>query len=543
MNRALVSLAALGLCGCPPHEQTTWYSEGASLELAWEGVSVLDPKLDDEPELRLEAHLVDAPEGQACELGVEARHQDGRSYAWSPGSVLAAGEREILRWSGLDAEGSAFDPGSVLLVVTAICDGGARAAAALEGRIVRVGVVSVDFVEQPQDGGFVPLAYHKLDLVTPGITELDGLVPEYRAYPGDAAIADLDDEAGQPRPEVSAWTDPDQPPWGDGSPDASAHSLPAAYVAGARARLQVTTGSHAVSQHSGAALPAFGTLLTDADDPPTLRLVGEDLDALDGDMAYAPGGQLVFDTEPLPDTLGRHALSFEWQVQVLGPDGWELMRGSQTTSHEILITAGEPVLRDGTQLGFAPGVAWIGVLADLEDAVTGLAPEVAPVLDGVREHLHHDDWLIYNPSDAAYTSYSGSYIYWNYMWVDLAEWLDRDQGIELYCHSMSCLLSTLAGHWGINAPQQVLGVGFDTNLARAAGTDSWGRWSFNSHSVVSPDGGATIWDASIDLDGDDDPYNEPVDPVSPMGMDGEEYLWRLSYDEIGIVNHGLCYFE
>ena len=52
-----------------------------------------------------------------------------------------------------------------------------------------------------------------------------------------------------------------------------------------------------------------------------------------------------------------------------------------------------------------------------------------------------------------------------------------------------------------------------------------------------------LWDASIDLDGDDDPYNEPVEAVSPMGMDGEEYLWRLSYDEIGIVNSGLCYFH
>jgi hypothetical protein len=541
--RHLLPFCALLLTACPPQEQTTWYSEGATLELAWQGVSVMDPKLDDEPELHWEAHLAEAPDGQACAITTEARHQDGRSHAWDPGLSMTAGERELLRWDGLDSEGLAFDPGLVQLIVTAACDGGASAAAALEGRIVRVGVVTVDFVEQPEDGGFVPLAYHKLDLLTPGLTELDGLVPEYRGHPGDAALADLDDEAGQPWEPLSPWADPDVPPWGDGVPDASAHSLPAAYAAGSRARVQISLGSDAISQHSGAVLPAFGTLLTEADDPPTLRLVGEDLDAVDPDTPYAPGGQLSFDTEPLPGTLGRHTLRLEWQVQVLGPDGWELIPGSQTTSHEIWVTAGVPALRDGTDLGFAPGVAWIGVLADLEAALTGLEPEVAPVLDGVREHLHHDDWLIYNPSDAAYTSYSGSYIYWNYIWVDLADWLDREDGIELYCHSVSCLLSTLSGHWGVHAPQQVLGVGFNTNLARAAGTDSWGRYGFNSHSVVSPDDGTTIWDASIDLDGDDDPYNEPVEPVSPMGMDGEEYLWRLTYDDIGIVNSGLCYFE
>ena len=541
--RRLVPITALLLCACPPQEQTTWYSEGATLELAWRGVSVLDPKLDDEPELRMEIHLAEAPEGQRCALAVEALHQDGRSHSWDPGSSLLAGERETLSWAGLDSEGLAFDPGLVQLIVTAACDGGASAAAALEARVVRVGVVAVDFVEQPEDGGLVPLAFHKLDLLTPGLTELDGLVPEHRAHPGDEALADLDDPSGQPWEAPSPWTDPDLPPWGAGGPDASAHNLPAAYAAGARARVQVTAGTDAVSQHSGAVLPAFGVLLTEVDDPPTLRLVGEDLDAVDPDTPYAPGAQQSFDTEPLPTTLGRHELRLEWQWQVLGPDGWALLPGSQTTRHELWITAGEPALRDGTALGFAPDAAWIGVLADLEAAMTGLDPSVAPVLDGVREHLHHDDWLIYNPGDAAYTSYSGSYIYWNHIWVDLSDWLDRGDGIELYCHSMSCLLSTLAGHWGVHAPQQVLGVGFTTNLARAAGTEGWYRYGFNSHSVVSPDDGATIWDASVDLDGDDDPYNEPVDPVSPMGMDGEEYLWRLSYDDIGIVNSGLCYFH
>ena len=535
-------LACVLLLGCGPDEQTTWYSEAASLELAWVGGSVLDPKLEGEPELQLELHLAQAPEGQVCAVELEVQ-QPGRYELLDAGLSLQVGERATLAWAGRDADGVTYDPGLVSLLAVAHCDGGAVAHAAAEAFVLRLGVVEVDFTEQPDDGGLVPLAFHKLDLLTFGLTELDGLVPEYRGYPGDSALADLDGDDGLPRQVPAPWTDPDIPPWGDGVPDASTHSLPTAYTVGSRARLEVVAGSEAVSQHSGALLPALGHLVTEADAPPSLRLRAQGLEPVDPAAPYAPGATVGFDSEPLPATLGRHQLELEWSFEALGAQGWEPIPGWQTTRHELWITAGPPALRDGSDLGFAPGVAWIGVLAELEDQLTGVDPGAATVLDVVRDAVHDDPWLIYNPSDAAYTSYSGSYIYWSYIWIDLASWLDRDDGIELYCHSMSCLLSTLVGHWGVSAPQQVLGVGFQTNLVRAAGTDSWGHWTFNSHSVVSPDDGATIWDASIDVDGDEDPYSEPVEPVSPMGMDGDEYLWRLSHDDIGIVNSGLCYFH
>ncbi len=536
-------LPLLLLSACQPDEQITYFQELVELDLAWMGPAVLDPKLSGDPALGLELSVAVAPEGEACDLQLSATHRDGRVCAWVHADPIVQGDTLTVSWDGRDAEGLAFDPGVVQLVATVACEGGARASAALRGWIVRLGVVEVDLDEQPDDGGFVPLAFHKLDLVTPGVTELDGLVPEWRSYPGDSALADLDDVFGEPRVAPEPWGDPDVPPWGAGSLDDSSHALPAAYAAGVRARLGVRVGSDAVSQYSGAVISPLGVLVTAEDAPPVLRLRADGLDAEDSDAAYAVGGTYAFDSAALPSTLGRQQLDARWTFQALGDDGWEDLAGWQDTTHEVWTTAGASALRDGTNLGFAPAVSWIGVLADLEESMTGLDADDAQVLDAVREYLHHDDWLIYNPSDSAYTSYSGSYIYWNYIWVDLGEWLDRDDGIELYCHSVSCMLSTLAGHWGVNAPQQVLGVGFTTNLARAAGTEGWARYGFNSHSVVSPDDGATIWDASVDLDGDDDPYNEPVEPVSPMGMDGEEYLWRLTYDDIGIVNSGLCYFE
>jgi hypothetical protein len=29
----------------------------------------------------------------------------------------------------------------------------------------------------------------------------------------------------------------------------------------------------------------------------------------------------------------------------------------------------------------------------------------------------------------------------------------------------------------------------------------------------------------------------------PVAMDGDEYRWRLTYDDIEIINQGLCYIE
>ena len=173
--------------------------------------------------------------------------------------------------------------------------------------------------------------------------------------------------------------------------------------------------------------------------------------------------------------------------------------------------------------------------------MANLPPDAAPVLDAMRDWIHLGPYVLYNPSDSAYSGYDGSYIYWEYIWSDLTGWLDRDNGIDLYCHSVSCLLSVLVGQWGIEAPQQVLGVGFHTNLLRAADTTTWGTWTFNSHSVVSPDDGATIWDASVAMDGDDDPSALPTTELAPKGLTQEMYLQRLTDDPIGIVNTGLCY--
>jgi hypothetical protein len=273
-----------------------------------------------------------------------------------------------------------------------------------------------------------------------------------------------------------------------------------------------------------------------------MRLVADGWEGLDLPRDFQPGDLRAFEGPVLASTMGREDLEIEWHFEYQDTDSleWVAIPGSQTTTHRIYRIAGEPVLVDGSSEGGNPGVPWIGVLEDTLPAVDGIEADPAAVLDALRTHLYDSPYIVYDPGDSAYSAYDGSYIYWDSIDSNISGWLDRSKGINLYCHSMSCLLSTLAGNLGVAAEQLVLGVGFRTNLTRAAGTEDWLRWNFNSHSVVSPDGGDTIWDASIDLDGDGDPWNTPAEATSPMGMDGDLYLELLSPDSISIVNQGYC---
>ena len=271
---------------------------------------------------------------------------------------------------------------------------------------------------------------------------------------------------------------------------------------------------------------------------PSVRLVSnEALVTLDSPVEIALG--------EAAGTMGKHILTIDWRFESVGEDGsWHPVPGMFETHHAYYVLAGEPALLDGSELGASPAVPWIGVLEDTAELFEGVPATIEDTLDTLRDYLFYHDYLLYDPGSGTYSDFEGAYMYWDSITAEVSSFLDRREGLSLYCHSMSCMLSALAGNHGVRAEQIVLGVNFTTNLTRAAGSDNWRAWSFNSHSVVTPDDGETIWDASIALDGDDEPDDDDsIEEVMPRGMPGEEYMWRLSYDDIGIINQGLCYIE
>ena len=437
-------------------------------------------------------------------------------------------EARSFSFDGLDDEGLAFDPGRIDLVATVDCGELGVARNLQDVAVVRLGAVAMDF------GGpdSVPLAYHAVGFGQPGITELEG-IPEYRngrAFSHE--LGDLDDDAGEPRTPPEPWLDPDVPPWGADSPG-KRHNLPTGQVYGTRPQVTVSFGAEAVSQVTGLALTAGGA------EPPTVLVGGPELEGL---QTWAPGETRTWTlSTAAPMVLGYDTFELDLEYYALVDDEPVLI-GTETTTHPRYTLADQPWVPDGAWLDASPDVAWIGVLDEVNEAVAGLpADDHFAVMDALRDQLHEDPYLVYDPSDSAYSSYDGSYITWDYTWVEMSDWLARSNGVDLYCHSLACVLSSEANHLGLPAEYVTLAYNFQTHLTRAAGSEDWQRWSFNSHGVVTVDGGGHIWDAAVDYDGDEDPDREPVTAVSAKGTPFDEYLLLLTGDDISQVNGGTCF--
>lgn len=436
--------------------------------------------------------------------------------AWAAGgATLEPGASFSVGFDGR-VEGVALPPMRLELVARSDCGDGWRGSGAVPLAVVRLAPAAVDLgAVDPADE--VPLAFHRADLATAAEAPIFGA--EYALGAGGAA-----DGAAT----VAPWEDPAVPPWAaSGDPLAVARNVPAGLVAGAAPAVAVEPAR--VWAGGGAAVPTGVAV----------RLVSP----VAGDWAAAPAGAVG---AALPPTAGQSVLALEWAWEACIDAGGGCtpapVPGTRETAHTVFRLIGPSTLRDGTAEGFASARPWVGALAATAASVEGAdSPEA--VMTALQQHLFTDPYLIYDPNASVYSDFEGPYIYWDSITSDLSGWLDRRAGVRLYCHSMSCLLSTLGNTWGADARQVVLGVNFRTKLVRSAGTTGWTTWGFNSHSVATIGDGALLWDAAVEMDGDAAPDEEPITPMAPAALPYAEYLYRLTDDPIGTVNEGRCFVQ
>lgn len=539
--RSLLCLAALSAgCGGPVAD---WYTDQP---WEWRSLTVqvdpaFDPKLEGDPELQIRI-VSEALLPESCQVGVTLTAADGQQAEIARIAAPSGPEGAEITWDGM-LNGAVADPGPVQVAAELACAQRLAGFGEASTYVLRLGPGSLDF----RGEGKVPLAWHKRDLVTKGLSVAPHDLAEWRQ---SGAPLQLDAPDGLPYVSPPSWDDPNVPPWGHGEPaKVDVLNLPVAYAAGSPFTVHFTAGERAVSARTGQAVDARGPLAT-RESLPIVRVIGEGLSPVD-EPEWSPGQAVAFDSTAdtaLPFQMGLHEIDLTWRFQALVDGEWIDVPGHATSSHAVYVLAGQTAVLDGTEYGASPAASWVGVLEDLRPAVQGLAPDdPASILDALRDHLYGNAWFVYNPSDSSYSSFSGRYIYWSRIWTDMSDFLDRRSGMNLYCHSVACLLSSQANHLGIEAEYVTIvnqqhpesGRTFRTWLTRAAGSSRWRQWTFNSHGVVGLND--HIWDAAVDIDSDEAPGSEPVVATSPKGLPIQDYFDLLTANDMIVVNGGRCH--
>ena len=295
---------------------------------------------------------------------------------------------------------------------------------------MRLGIQSIDFhaADEEDDETHVPLAFHKRSIFETEVSPV-GDRPEYLQGESGILGADLDEDDGMPRAVVPTWADPDVPPWADGEVDR--HNVPTGYVAGEEVAVTVTLGEFAVSEARSIRVDALGPT---PDEAPAVHLL------LDGervsDDPVTPGETVVVMLDAASSTMGKETRILTWSFEAETDGAWHTLSGAIETTHTIYTLAGPPALLDGTDVGKAPAIPWIGVLEDTSEIMEGVDATDHDVLDALRDYLFEHDYIVYDPSVGDYTDFDGPYIYWDTITAQISAFLDRRSGLSLYCHSM-----------------------------------------------------------------------------------------------------------
>lgn len=485
----------------------------ADLDSDADGTAGTDPPAP-EPAVRLDAPPAFDPIGGSPMLvsawGEEARGSLHVEVTDAGGQVLAAADGDQhgvdLAWDGRTGDGAWATPGAYTVTATLTGEDGELVASATTA-LVRVGIVSVS--AEDDDGATatrIPLYWHRAQVLQDEAAAL-------------GAIAALDDSDGAPL-AFARFTDPGAPPT-DGAVEPvaySADSRPILVLMPGTATVLGATGLHAADVHlrvdgwtvlSGNPIRDGAAITLQRDDTiddgvgfaeETLSLVYE-ATAADGSTRWVAGQELPFTAYAL-----------------LGPDTF---------------VTDEP--------RYAP---WVAAVDPLARAIAGTPAEHDAVVNAIVDWVYTDLGLTYDTAygASAYTSYARDD--WERAVFDFTSFLDRRYGSVVNCSDCASILGGYANMMGASLGYAIILQGFDLNYLLAIGGDDFtrcpfgsGRCSFNYHAVTTDDGYGTIWDATLALDGDDDPAAAPNTFMPVHAVPGDEYLFRLTTDGTAYYDH------
>jgi len=249
------------------------------------------------------------------------------------------------------------------------------------------------------------------------------------------------------------------------------------------------------------------------DDP----LNGESPVMLQPDEALSTGPG-VYETKLLLRFVVESETGTEWEV------------GSQGLPIRIYLLYDEPSFQE-VGARYNP---WVAVVDPVLRAIDGVEPTHDAVTNAIVNHVFDDLGLRYDINYGAsyYMNYSGSG--WNRPHFYLTQFLEQQYGYTVNCSDCAVILTAFANMIGAELNHLIILSNFGLNEILAIGQPAFtscpfgsGGCGFSYHAVATDDGGQTIWDATLALDGDEDPGASPSEVLMVEAVEGQEYLDRL----------------
>jgi hypothetical protein len=243
-----------------------------------------------------------------------------------------------------------------------------------------------------------------------------------------------------------------------------------------------------------------------------------------------PGeGVLLQANQPLASGVGVSEVSLELRFVADGDDGSTWTIATQALPLRVYRVLGPASFgQAGNQ--YSP---WVPGIDPALRAIEGTPGNQAAVTDALVDWIYNDLGLVYDTERgaSAYSDYGWS---WDTPHFYFTEFLGRSWGEIINCTDAGNILTTYSNMVGAEIHHLIILEDFDLNEIKAIGVPDYtscpfGPFScgFSYHAVTTNDGGDTIWDATLALDGDDDPGEGPWFELGVQSISGEEYLDRL----------------
>ncbi len=494
---------------------------------------VADPKLDGFDGWTLAfvvtaLHYGDLPVACRVSLSRDGVHLRAFDIAVGEGDTVE-GAQCVATWDGVDDNGAFATPGPIDVRAELVVGEDVVASTEATLEVVRLGIDSVT-LDGPEAA---PLMYGAMAGVERGYYTIPAGAPQWRIGPDASEPADavsLEHADGTVRALPEPWDDLRSPPLDDASDDGAEHdtyNLPAAFAAGTPIDVTATLSADI------AGAPAAGAPVLHE-----VRVVppagASFADAQDG--AFAPGAAVTVRMTDHPvQGVGRYDLVLDWTFEARVPGGeWLPVPGAVQTVHRIYGLAAVPAYEFTSE----QHKTWVDIIDLVASWVDGQTADPIAVGARVIEGVYFEMGLVYDRESgaSAYTDYPG--FGFSDAQFDLSSFLDRDHGNIINCSDAASISATFMTMAGVDFRYHILrrpgGTRFDLNYIKAIGWDEFDetpffgdRGAFSYHAVVGPTDGM-FYDATLALDGDDDPKAPPHVELLAQGMVPEAYMEALS---------------